>query len=163
MSRYTLVQNEYEKQTGFKNPRDIFQSPNGNTVSIYEGYIVSTDRLVTTSFEGYSIMSLGSFVGIHIKVWKNRELNQILFVPISTLIRARDVCEHDVSPHPWSNKGSHLEILKTDNTVKFGEFRMDDETEKRYDEWYVELTLDEFNYILSKFEYLENYVPLKEE
>ena len=129
--------------------KDLFEDWTDSTTLIYDGYPVSGCRFVTIEVSSYLLEEEGIYASVHLRVWENRQLSQVVYVDIRHILDAAEGKRYRARkiypPEIWVS-------LEDDGPyVKISTFRYDEDEDEKYDEWSVILNKKELAFLQKRF------------
>ncbi len=122
---YQKVADNFEKQTGKKTGRDLFE-PDTTTRLMSEEYPLSVERYVTVEHEAYSLVAFGDEAHIHVRVWKDARLFATVFLQVRDILAAQAGDHERQAKWPedryvaarWSKDGRWVKLVEFDRRGK---------------------------------------------
>lgn len=158
MPNYEDVVLHFREHTGLEHVSDMLTQWTNSSTHVV-GYLLSGQRAVTVDWEPYSLMLFGPRASITLHVWEGCQLTQTMFVPIDLLFQAARE-PYIVHRHEYRNKEVMIAI-RSHNILSLEAYYEAGDGE-RYDEHGLQLTRDEFQFLCSRLEPLQDYEPKPE-
>ena len=159
--RYDNISAHYEKHVGV-DLYDMFRTPNV-TSRLHDSAPISTGRFVVIDGENWSTMAYGLDAGLKIQVWKNRVLDQMVFIEARYILQAIQGDFDLEVTFPRGDIERRYAKWHKNYTITLGTYRIwDEEPKVKRNHWFVTLKQEELAYLCQRLEPLKNYVPLPE-